>query len=352
MSVKGFLRTFWKPALGIASALALSWLLLTLAGYDAKVAFEALWNASFKNPRAIGSWLNKACPLLFTGIAVSLSFRCNVFNIGTEGQFLLGAVAATLVGTSLTGLPGWLIIILMFIAGAIAGAVWGYIPGMLKARYGVSEVITTIMFNYIAMNLMGYLVRGPIQDTKSVEPQSFLIAKQGYLSYLLEDSRLHAGILIACIMALALYFLLFRSAFGYEVRAVGYSPTAARNGGINVPRTMMISVLISGALAGLGGAIELAGTSHYLHDNISPGYGYTAIAVSILAGNNPLGVILSSLLFGFLNAGSTAMQRTAGLSASFVKLFQGIVIFFIAVTASGRLLQGLAKKKTGGGKAL
>jgi len=336
MSVKGFLRTFWKPALGIASALALSWLLLTLAGYDAKVAFEALWNASFKNPRAIGSWLNKACPLLFTGIAVSLSFRCNVFNIGTEGQFLLGAVAATLVGTSLTGLPGWLIIILMFIAGAIAGGIWGYIPGMLKARYGVSEVITTIMFNYIATQFIGYLVRGPMLDVSQTEPQSVTIAQNAYLSYLMPETRLHIGFFLGLIMAVLVFIWLFRTYYGYEVRAVGYNPTAARCGGINIKRTMVVAMVASGAIAGLGGAIELAGTSHYLFENISPGYGYTAIAVAILASSNPLGVIISSLLFGFLNAGSTAMQRAADVSASFVNIFQGVIVIFVALAELSR----------------
>lgn len=339
------LASLMGPVFALICSIVVSYLVIAASGYDAGLAFGALYNATFENARAIGSTLNKASPLIFTGIAVAFSFRGNMFNIGTEGQFLMGATGATLVGIYCKDLPGFLLIPCMMLAGILCGAFWSTFPGICKAKFGVSEVITTIMFNYIAINFLGFLVRGPIQDTKSVEPQSFLIAKQGYMTYLLKDSRLHAGFFIACIMAVLLYILLFHSAFGYEVRAVGHSPTAARNGGINVPRTMMISVLISGALAGLGGAIELAGTSHYLHDNISPGYGYTAIAVSILAKNNPLGVILSSLLFGFLNAGSTAMQRTAGLSASFIKLFQGIVVFFIAVTSSGRMFGGLYKKK-------
>ncbi|MEL7610472.1 MAG: ABC transporter permease [Bacillota bacterium] len=348
MKLRGIVQRFWKPALAVLGAVVASYLLLLLAGYDAPVAFEALYNATFKTMRTMGNTLNRACPLLFTGIAVAFSFRCNVFNIGTEGQFLLGAIAATIVGITFTGLPGIVLIVLMLAAGAVAGMAWGLIPGYLKAKRGVSEVITTIMFNYIALQLVGYLVRGPIKDTAQAEPQSFVIAQQGFLSYLLPDTRLHIGFFLGCIFALILYFLLFKTYFGYEVRAVGFNGTAAKCGGINVPRTMVLTMLISGGLAGLGGAIELAGNSHYLLENISPGYGYTAIAVSILASNNPVGIIFSSLLFGFLSAGSTAMQRAADVSASFVNIFQGIIIIFIAIAAvSQRKGKRLA---IGGGK--
>ncbi len=334
--VLAFFRAFWKPIVAIISAIVLCWLLLVIAGYDAQAAFKALYGASFKNTRAFGTWLNKSCPLLFTGIAVALSFRCNVFNIGTEGQFLLGAIAATVVGTTLTGLPGIVIILLMFLAGAIAGALWGLIPGWLKARYGVSEVITTIMFNYIAVQLLGYLIRGPLQDTTQAEPQSFSIAKDAYLSYLLPETRLHIGFILGLIVAVIAFIWLFKTYYGYEMRAVGLSPIAAQCGGINVQRTMITAMIISGGIAGLGGAIELAGTSHFLFEGISPGYGYTAIAVSILASNNPIGVVLSALLFGFLNAGSTAMQRAADVSASFVNIFQGVIVVFVALAEMSR----------------
>lgn len=335
-SIFAFFRAFWKPIVAILGAIALCWLLLALAGYDAGAAFKALYNASFKNNRAMGSWLNKACPLLFTGIAVAISFRCNVFNIGTEGQFLLGAIAATVVGTTLTGLPGIVVILLMFLAGMLAGALWGFIPGWLKARYGVSEVITTIMFNYIAVQLVGYLIRGPLQDATQAEPQSFSIAKDAYLTYLLPETRMHIGFFLGLVVAVLAFIWLFRTYHGYEMRAVGLGSLAAQCGGINVERTMISAMLISGGIAGLGGAIELAGTSHFMFEGISPGYGYTAIAVSILASNNPIGVVLSSLLFGFLNAGSTAMQRAADVSASFVNIFQGVIVVFVALAEISR----------------
>ncbi|MCI8477558.1 MAG: ABC transporter permease [Oscillospiraceae bacterium] len=327
------LTSFWKPALAILVAIVISAVVLTVAGYDAWKAFEALWNATFRNLKSFGNTLNKASPLLFTGVAVAVSFRCNVFNIGTEGQFLMGAIAATCVGIVGKGLPGIVLVILMFLAGAAAGAAWGFLPGWLKARHGVSEVITTIMFNYIAMQFLGYLVRGPLRDTSQAEPQSFPIADQGFLHYIISGTRLHIGFFLGSILAIVMYLWLFRTYYGYEVRSVGFNATAARCGGVNVKRTMVQAMLMSGAIAGLGGAIELAGNAHYLFENLSPGYGYTAIAVSILASNNPIGVIFSALLFGFLNAGSTAMQRAADVSASFVNIFQGIVIVFVALAA-------------------
>lgn len=343
--IKSALRSIWMPALAIVAALVVSWLVLTVAGYSASDAFIALWDATFRNVKSFGNTLNKASPLLFTGIAVAVSYRCSVFNIGTEGQFLMGAIAAGCVGIYLKMLPGPILILLMFVAGAIGGAIWGVIPGYLKARHGVSEVITTIMFNYIAIQFLGYLVREPLRDTSQVEPQSFKIGEQAYLDYIIPDTRLHIGFFVACIIAVLMYIWLFKTYYGYELRAVGYNTVAAQCGGVNTSFTMVKAMLISGGIAGLGGAIELAGNTHYLFENMSPGYGYTAIAISVLANNNPVGVIFSAFLFGFLNAGSTAMQRAADVSASFVNIFQGIVVIFVALAAVSHLLfRGRGKK--------
>lgn len=327
------LRGFVKPFTAILVAFVIGWSILVIANYDAPKAFAALWNAGFKNLKSFANVLNKACPLLFTGIAVAFSFRGNVFNIGAEGQFLLGAAAATWIGVTFTQLPGFLLIPLILISGAAAGAACAYIPGYLKAKLQVSEVITTIMFNYIALQFIGFLVRGPLKDSSQAEPQSYMIASGGFLPYILPGTKMHLGFLLGIIVAVLISILLFKTYFGYEVRAVGFNNTAAKVGGINVEKTMISTMMISGALAGMGGAIELSGTTHYLLEGISPGYGFTAIAVSILASNNPVGVIFSSLLFGFLSAGSTAMQRAADVSASFVNTFQGIIIIFVAIAA-------------------
>lgn len=331
------LRGLWKPALAILGAILLSCILLLAFGYNPAEAFSALWKASFENMRVFGTMLNKASPLLFTGVAVAIAYRGSVFNIGAEGQFLAGAVAATWIGINFTYMPGVLLMILMILGGAVAGAAWAFIPGLLKAKYGISEVITTIMFNYIAIQLVGFLVRGPLRDRGQAEPQSYAIAAQGYMPYLLPGTKLHPGFLIGVIVAIIIFILLFKSYFGYEVRAVGNNNIAAKYAGISVNKTVILTMLISGALAGMGGAFELAGGSHYLYEKISSGYGYTAIAVSILANNNPIGVIFSSMLFGFLKTGSTAMQRSIGISASFADIVQGIIIVFVAVAAVSKV---------------
>ena len=331
--VKGLVQSFWKPLVAILLSILCSWVLLTAFGYPANEAFISLWNATFQNLRVFGNTLNKACPLLFTGIAVAIGNRGSVFNIGAEGQFIMGCTAATWVGITFTGMPGPLLMVLMVLAGALAGGAWAFIPGLLKTKFSISEVITTIMFNYIALQLVGFLVRNPMRDRSQAEPQSYAIAEQGFMPYLIEKTKLHPGFFVGCIVAVIVYILLFKTYFGYEVRAVGYNRTAAKYGGINVNRTMILTMLISGALAGMGGAFEVAGSAHYLYEKISNGYGFTAIAVSILATNNPIGVIFSSLLFGFLASGSTAMQRSIGVSASFADIVQGIIIIFVAVAA-------------------
>ncbi|MEI7885555.1 MAG: ABC transporter permease [Clostridia bacterium] len=327
------LRGFAKPFIAIIIAFIICWLILVISGYDAPKAFGALWNSGFKNIKSFGTVLNKTSPILFTGIAVAFAFRGNVFNIGAEGQLLLGAAAATWVGTTFTSLPSYLLIPLILLSGAIAGAAFAYIPGYLKAKHGVSEVITTIMFNYIALQFIGFLVRGPFKDTSQMEPQSHPIAASGFLPYIIPGTKLHIGFVLGIVFAIIISIILFKTYFGYEVRAVGFNPMAAKTGGIAVERTMITTMLISGALAGIGGAIELAGTTHYLLEGISPGYGFTAIAVSILAANNPIGVIFSAFLFGLLSAGATSMQRAADVSASFVNIFQGVIIIFISIAA-------------------
>lgn len=345
------LRAAWKPALAIVGAVLLSCILLLAFGYPPLEAFASLWKASFDNMRVFGTMLNKSCPLLFTGVAVAIAYRGSVFNIGAEGQFLAGAIAATWVGITFTYMPGILLMILMVMAGAVAGAAWAFVPGLLKSKYGISEIITTIMFNYIAIQLVGFLVRGPLRDRGQAEPQSYAIAGQGYMPYLIDKTKLHPGFLVGVIVAILIFILLFKSYFGYEVRAVGNNNIAAKYAGISVNTTMVLTMVISGALAGMGGAFELAGGSHYLYEKISSGYGYTAIAVSILANNNPIGVIFSSMLFGFLATGSTAMQRSIGISASFANIVQGIIIVFVAVASVSTVKKKHADKGSKAPKA-
>lgn len=327
------LKGLAKPVLAIAISLIIGWVLMWLAGYDPNAAFSALFSASFKNVRAFATTLVKTSPLLFTGIAVAFAFRGNVFNIGAEGQFIMGAIVAAWAGVYLAGLPSIILIPVILILGALAGAAWGLIPGYLKAKQGVSEVITTIMFNYIALRILGYIVKGPMKEVGGASPQTAKIVESAMLPFILPGTKLHLGFAVGVALAVILYIILFKTYLGYEVRAVGLNAVAANCAGINVGETTVLTMMVSGAIAGLGGAVELSGVAFRLYEGFSPGYGYTAIAVSILAANNPLGVVFSSLLFGILNAGATMMQRSAHVSSVFVYVFQGIIILFIAAGA-------------------
>ena len=328
-----------RPVLAILVSFVIGAIILFVAGYDVGKAFTSLWLGTFRNLFTITSTINRSSPLIFVGLAVAIAFRGSVFNIGAEGQLLMGTIFATFVGVNFTVLPGVVLIPLMIIAGALGGAIWGFIPGFLKAKYEVSEVITTIMFNYIALHLIGYLVRGPMRDPQRAEPMSHTIADQGFLPSILPGTRLHFGYFLGIIFAVLLFYLLFKTFVGYEVRAVGLNRDAAKSGGINVQTTITSTMLISGALAGMGGAIEIANV-HYLLEGISPGYGYTGISVAVLAGSNPIGVIFTSLLFGMLSSGGMSMQRLAGISSSFVGIFQGIMIIAIALAAAGTTMGG------------
>lgn len=339
-----FRHKLLRPIFAILVSLAIGALILLLAGYDVGKAFASLWLGTFRNLFSITSTINRSSPLIFVGLAVAFAFRGSVFNIGAEGQFLMGAVFATAVGVNFTSLPGFLLIPLMVIAGALGGAIWAFIPGFLKAKYEVSEVITTIMFNYIALYFIGFLVRGPMRDPGRAEPQSYTIAEQGFLPSILPGTRLHFGYFLGIIFAVLLFYLLFKTFIGYEVRAVGFNRHAAKYGGISVEKTITSTMLISGALAGIGGALELANV-HYLLEGISPGYGYTGISIAVLAGSNPIGIIFTSLLFGALSSGAMTMQRMAGVSASFVNIFQGVMIVAIALAAV-KLGSGRRKKKS------
>ena len=313
----------------IAGATAL---LLLAGGYPVGRGLAALWGGSF------GSWyaftsatLVRTVPLLLTGTAVALAFRAGVLNIGAEGQLLVGAAAAAAMALTLgAGGAAPLGLTLALLAAAMGGAIWAGVAALLRTRYGVLEVISTIMLNFVAVHVVGWLVRGPLQEPSRIYPQSASIAGVARLPLVLPGTRLHLGFLIALAAAAALWWAVCRTAWGFRLRASGASPTAAASAGlIDVPRTAATAFLLSGALAGLAGAVEVGGVTYALYENISPGYGYTAIAVALLARLNPLLVIGSGVLFGALEAGAGAMQRDAGVPSVMVSVVEAVVILLL-----------------------
>lgn len=289
--------------------------------------------------------LVRATPLIITGLAVAFAFRGGIFNIGAEGQLIVGAIASTAVTLQLQALLGSLTVVVAIVAGAVAGALWAGIAAELKRRFHVLEIISTIMLNFIAIHLLSFLVRGPLQEPTRIYPQTETFLSTARLPRLIPGSRLHVGFAIAIVIAILLSWFFRRTAAGFRVRVVGASPSAARSAGsINVEKTSFSVFLISGALAGIAGSIEVSGVTFALYENLSPGYGYTAIAVALIAGLNPLWVVVSGIFFGVLETSAIALQREFAVPSALASVVESLLILTVlAFTAlKGRQLMRAA----------
>jgi len=287
---------------------------------------------------AFGSWyvftsatLVRATPLIIIGLGFALALRGGALNIGAEGQFYAGAIAATWVGLHVALLPSPIAIGATWIAAAVAGALWMLVPVILRLRYGVLEVISTLLLNFVAEALVSFMVQGPLQEPTHVYPQSSMIAESARLP-LLPGTRLHLGFALAVALAVMLWWVLGRTLWGFQLLAVGEGPRAARiSGRIRIGRMIAVSLLLSGAIAGVAGATEVGGVSYALYQNLSPGYGFTAIAVALLARLKPLWIIASGILFGALEAGAAGMQRDAGVPAVIVYVIEAAIILALVL---------------------
>jgi ABC-type uncharacterized transport system permease subunit len=280
-----------------------------------------------------------ATPLIFTGLSVALAFRVGLFNIGAEGQLYLGALLAVIVGFAFTGLPWFVHAPLAVLAGFIGGALWGFIPGILKARTGAHEVIVTIMLNFVAYRVVDYALKTPfVQREGRNDPISKVVLDTAELAPLVERLRAHWGIVLAVVAAVAVSWLLFRSIKGFEFRAVGLNPSAARYAGMSISWSIVLSMVIAGGLAGLAGASIMLGGSKTLTPGFSPGYGFDGIAVALIGATRPAGVVAAAFLFGALRAGATPMQAATGTPIDIVIVIQALVIVFIAAPALVRAI--------------
>jgi simple sugar transport system permease protein len=281
-------------------------------------------------------------PYIFAGLAVALGFRAGVFNIGAEGQLFMGAICSTFVGYSITGLPAIIHIPLTLLAGAAGGALWGFIPGWLKARTGAHEVINTIMMNYIAFRMSEWLLSGPMKRPNSFNPISPNIQPSAMLPNIFgEPTRFHLGFFIALGIAWLVWWFLFKTTWGFELRTVGVNPTAARYAGMSITLFTVLGMTLSGALAGMAGANEVMGLNHNLALAFSSGYGFDSIALALIGKSNPVGVVLASLLFGTLRNGATRMQVVANIPIDIISVLQAIILAFIAAPAIIRTIYRL-----------
>ena len=326
-----------RRAAGVAAiALAAGFVVLAAglagAGYDPVLALGALWRGAFGTGYAFASaTLVRSVPLIVLGLGVALAFRAGALNIGGEGQFLAGATAAAWAGLHVSGLPAPLAVGAVWLAAVAAGLLWVSVPVLLKLRFGVLEVISTLLLNFVADAAVSYAVTGPLQEARRVYPQSDPIAASARLS-ILPGTRLHAGFLLALLLAAGLWVVVTRTRWGFRLRAVGLGPRAALvSGRIPAARILGGALLASGALAGLAGGVEITGVTYSLFQNLSPGYGFTAIAVALLARLNPLGIVGTGILFGALEAGAQGMQREAGVPAVLVSAVEATIILVVVL---------------------
>jgi ABC-type uncharacterized transport system permease subunit len=310
---------------------------MLLAHVSPLVGFGALFDGAFGTPEEVAETLVQATNLLFPALGIAIAFRAGLFNIGAEGQLILGGFAAGWLGAQIP-LPPYLAVPMVLLAGALAGGVWGAIPGFLRARFGANEVIATLMLNVIAVLLTTYLVTGPLQQGGGGASETAALPKAAQIPDLIAlaaDPHVTLAFLItpfviAIVLAFALWRVLFKTVFGYELRASGDAPEAARRGGIDLGRTAFVAMALSGAIAGLGGATIVSGGLHRFNTGLSPGYGFIAIAVALVGNLDPRWIIVASIAFGMLQSGGIAMQAEAGVPREVVTLVTGLVIIALA----------------------
>jgi simple sugar transport system permease protein len=327
------------PVIATLAALAVGAVMLLFLKVNPIEAYSALWEGAFGSTNAFAETLVKATPLLLVALGICISFRGDVINIGGEGQMIIGAILATWIGLTFTESPGWLIITVAMVAGFIGGAIWGGIPGFLKAYFNVNEILSTVMMNAIAVQLMNFLLRGPMIDPSQAElaskiPQTARLVDEFHLARLLPPTRLHLGALMAVVLALLVYILLWRTTWGYRIRAVGQNPHASRYAGINVQRYMVLALLLSGAFAGLAGAVQVYGVNYrMITDGSSSGFtgsaGFNGIVAALFGQLHPVWSIPASILFGALLVGANSMQRAIQVPSALITALNGLVVVFV-----------------------
>lgn len=309
-------------------ALLIGAVILLLSGANPLAAYAALLEGSFGSMNAFARTLEKATPILFSGLAVTFAFRAGLFNIGAQGQLLLGALTAAVLGFALQGLPSFIHAPLALLGGALAGALYGAIPGMLKAYAGANEVIVTIMLNYVAINLTDYLSDGPFKDASPGN----IVARTPEI---LDTARIPTlagiplGFVIAILVAAVVWWLLWHTTIGFEIRTVGLNPHAARYAGMSVPLVLILAMVLSGLLAGMGGAVETQGVVGRYQPGFNVGLGFDGITIALLGKNHPFGAIPAAILVGAMKAGANQMQFSAGVATEITDVIQALILFFV-----------------------
>ncbi|MFF5993379.1 ABC transporter permease [Lysinibacillus sp. KU-BSD001] len=330
------------PAISVVLGLIVGAIVMVVSGYDPVAGYIALWNGIFGDVYTIGETIRQITPYILAGLAVAFAFRTGLFNIGVEGQLIMGWVAAAYVGYAFEGLPKFIHLPLALLAAAAAGAFWAFIAGFLKARFSVHEVIATIMLNYTALHITNALIKYWSGGDRTEKIQESASLRFSWFEQITDYSRLHWGIVVALIMVFVMWFLLERTTRGFELKAVGFNHNAAEYAGMSVNKNIILAMTISGMFAGLGGAMEALGTFGYA--SVKGGFtgiGFDGIAVALLGANTPLGVVFGASLFGSLKFGALNMPNAAGIPTEIVSIIIALIIFFVA---SGYVIRVLLEK--------
>lgn len=333
------------PVAGLVLALVAGGLLIAASGFPPLKAYAAMLESAFGSTNGIGETLVKTSPLLLAGLGVAVAFKGNVINIGAEGQIYMGAIGATYVGLFMGDLRPVVGIPLGLLAGFLMGAIWGGAASFFKLRFGANEIIVTLMMNYVAIEIAKYLINGPWRDPAHTEPFSAPIAEGTKLPYLLHGTRLHAGIIVAVIATAILWWVLKNTVYGYQLNVLGANVRTAEYAGVKTARLILLTMIISGGLCGLAGVSELSGVHHRLIEELSPGYGYTAIAIALLGRFKPWSIMVSAVLFAGLAVGVQGMQQAAGVPVSAALILQGLVLLFVVAGIMVQQRQEIAAQK-------
>lgn len=325
-------RSILFTIISILIAFLIAGVLLLVVGVNPITAYELMIKGAFGSPRSISNTILKSIPIMLTGLGVSIAFRCKIWNIGAEGQLYMGAALATWLGIYLIGIPSVVHIPIVMLGGFLGGALWALIPGVLKAKLQISEVLVTVFMNSIAFLFSSYILTGPMSAGGGGALTSPPIAPSAQLPLLLAEYNIHSGLLIALLSAVVLYFFFSKTTLGYKIKAVGSSRKVANYGGISVVKIMLITMILSGGFAGLAGMVEVSGVYHSMQLGISPGYGFTGILVAKLGKLHPVGVVLSAFLFGALIIGVDSMARRVGLSIFLALVIQALIILTLLVS--------------------
>jgi ABC-type uncharacterized transport system permease subunit len=319
-------------------------IIVWILGANPFVGYSALIQGALGSIYNICISLNKAIPLIFVGLSVTLAFRGATYNIGAEGQLYFGALGAVLIGLNLNTFP-IIHILLGLLAAFLGGFLWAFIPAILKFKLRINEVITTLLLNYVAIYFINFLVAGPISDHSGLFPQTSAVSLTSRLPIIIPKTRLHAGIIIVLLIALILYITLKMTIFGYKINVIGLAPDTAKYAGIKVHRSKMLILMISGGIAGIAGGVEILGRQFRLMDGFSPGWGYTGIAVALLGGLEPLGVLLAGIYFGILEAGANSMQRILMIPSAVVYIIESLAVVFVVIGSNLNIKYRSKKRK-------